>query len=172
MALLRLCILMVLVAVVAACGGGAPSGGRPAEEEVVPSRLPPVPQASPAQAEAPSAQEEAAQARSEQVRGESPPGLSTKPDAFPGGALTVAYRGGSFLPKRLEVPAGQTVTFGCLCFLAPTDAARPQSGSLGPHGRMKRRTGPRMASRWPSRHTAPAIKRSGYATAMGRMPDE
>ena len=37
--------------------------------------------------------------------------LSSTSDAPPGGALTIAYRAGSFLPKRLEAPAGQTVTF-------------------------------------------------------------
>ena len=74
---------MSIVAVVAACGGDAPKDGRTAEDEVVPSRLPPLPQASPAQAEAPPAQEEAAQATSEQTKGESPR-PSTAPDAFPG----------------------------------------------------------------------------------------
>ena len=110
MAVLRFCILMVFVAVVAACGGDVPRGGQPSEGEVVPSRLPPLVQASPAQAQAPPAQGEAAQATSEQARGESPK-VSTTPDAFPDGALTVAYRGGSFLPKRLEAATGQTVTF-------------------------------------------------------------
>ena len=84
---------MFLVAVVTACGGDAPRGGQPAEDGIVPSRLPPL-----------------AQAMSERTSGESSK-LSTTSNALPGGALTVAYRGGSFLPKRLEAPAGQTVTF-------------------------------------------------------------
>ena len=84
---------MFLVAVVTACGGDAPRGGQPAEDGIVPSRLPPL-----------------AQAMSERTSGESSK-LSTTSNALPGGALTVAYRVGSFLPKRLEAPAGQTVTF-------------------------------------------------------------
>ena len=104
MALLRLCILIFLVAVVtASCGGGVPRGGQTAEDQVVPPRLPRTALASPAQ-------RPAAQAASDQTSGESAE-LPTAPDTLPGAALTVTFRGGSFLPKRLEAPAGQTVTF-------------------------------------------------------------
>ncbi len=110
MALLRLCILTFLVAVVAACGGGASRGGQPAENEVAPSRLPRIARTSAAQPGVSPAQEQPALGISAQQSGESLE-LSTTADAVPGGALTIVYRGGSFLPKRLEAPAGQTVTF-------------------------------------------------------------